>query len=197
MVAAPGLPAHQPAARPTSTSLDVLNQPADASYVLTQVLALDAEPATRCAAASTPTGSRAAGHSAGGITTIGLFSGGRDDRLDAGIVLAGSGARRRRRFTGPAAPLLFVHGDADQVVPYAAGQAAFDAVPWPKAMLTLPERRPRRRLQRERRRASTWSPTRPPTSCAGASTATPAAKAPARPADARGRRPATARRPAC
>ena len=42
-------------------------------------------------------------------------------------------------FAGAAAPQLFVHGEADEVVEYAAGKAAYDAVPWPKAMLSLPK----------------------------------------------------------
>ncbi len=35
--------------------------------------------------------------------------------------------------------MLFIHGQLDQVVPYSSGKSAYDAVPWPKAMLTLPE----------------------------------------------------------
>ena len=42
-------------------------------------------------------------------------------------------------FAGAAAPQLFVHGERDEVVDYAAGKAAYDAVPWPKAMLSLPK----------------------------------------------------------
>jgi predicted dienelactone hydrolase len=111
---------------------DVLNQPADASYVLSQILAgplrdhLD------------PAHLAAAGHSAGGITTVGLFTRARDERLRAGVVLAGNALGFGTDFTGPVAPLLFVHGDADGVVPYAMGRAVYEKVPWPKALLTLP-----------------------------------------------------------
>jgi fermentation-respiration switch protein FrsA (DUF1100 family) len=119
--------------------LDVLNQPADVSYALTQVLALDAR-------ADDPLHGRldservaAAGHSAGGVTTIGLFTAGRDDRLDAGIVFAGTALGVGTAFAGAAAPQLFVHGEADEVVSYASGKAAYDAVPWPKALLSLPK----------------------------------------------------------
>jgi dienelactone hydrolase len=118
--------------------LDVLNQPADVSYALTKVLALDA-------AAGDPLRGRlatdrvaAAGHSAGGVTTIGLFTAGRDERLDAGVVFAGTALGVGTGFAGAAAPQLFVHGEADEVVQYAAGKAVYDAVPWPKAMLSLP-----------------------------------------------------------
>jgi fermentation-respiration switch protein FrsA (DUF1100 family) len=48
----------------------------------------------------------------------------------AGALLGGA-------YTGPATPVLFVHGDADPTVSYRGGQAAYEAVPWPKAFLTL------------------------------------------------------------
>jgi len=111
---------------------DVLNQPADAAYVLGQVLA-------------GPLGKRidagrlaAAGHSAGAITTVGLFTAGRDARLRAGVILAGSGLGVGTAFSGTPAALFFVHGTADPLVSYASGKATFDAVPWAKAMLTIP-----------------------------------------------------------
>jgi len=119
--------------------LDVLNQPADASYVLTQVLALDKRAGDKLRGRLATDRVAAAGHSAGGITTVGLFTIGRDERLDAGIVLAGSALGIGVGFTGPAAPLLFVHGERDQVVSYASGKAAYDRVPWPKALLSLPD----------------------------------------------------------
>ncbi|SCL18917.1 Alpha/beta hydrolase family protein [Micromonospora nigra] len=118
--------------------LDVLNQPADVSHVLTRVLSLDTK-------AGDPLNGRldtervaAAGHSAGGVTTIGLFTTGRDERLDAGVVFAGTALGVGTAFAGAAAPQLFVHGEADEVVEYAAGRAVYDKVPWPKAMLSLP-----------------------------------------------------------
>jgi prepilin-type processing-associated H-X9-DG protein len=128
IVAAPAYP-HTSAGVSSYNPVDVFNQPADAGYVLTQVLkhlgpAVDAHQIA------------AAGHSAGGVTTLGLFSGNRDDRLKAGVVLAG-----RQIITtplsGPAVPLLFVHGKRDRTVAYADGHAAYDAVTWPKAFLTV------------------------------------------------------------
>lgn len=119
--------------------LDVANQPADASYVLTQVLALDRMAGDPLRGHLNADRVGAAGHSAGGITTIGLFTLGRDERLDAGVVLAGSALGVGTAFSGPAAPQLFVHGQLDDVVSYPAGKAAYDAVPWPKAMVSLPD----------------------------------------------------------
>ncbi|MFC7549516.1 alpha/beta hydrolase family protein [Plantactinospora sp. GCM10030261] len=119
--------------------LDVLNQPADASYALTRVLDLDRRDGDPLRGRLATDRVAAAGHSAGGVTTVGLFTAGRDDRLDAGIVLAGSALGVGTAFAGSAAPQLFVHGQRDDVVSYAAGRAAYEAVPWPKAMLSLPD----------------------------------------------------------
>ncbi|MER7331517.1 MULTISPECIES: chlorophyllase [unclassified Micromonospora] len=119
--------------------LDVLNQPADVSYALTQVLALDAKSGDPLRGRLATQRVAAAGHSAGGVTTIGLFTAGRDERLDAGVVFAGTALGVGTAFAGAAAPQLFVHGEADEVVGYAAGKAAYDKVPWPKAMLSLPK----------------------------------------------------------
>lgn len=118
--------------------LDVLNQPADVSYALTELLALDGKAGDPLRGHLDPQRVAAAGHSAGGVTTIGLFTAGRDERLDAGIVFAGTALGVGTGFAGAAAPQLFVHGEADEVVSYAAGKAVYDAVPWPKAMLSLP-----------------------------------------------------------
>jgi fermentation-respiration switch protein FrsA (DUF1100 family) len=111
---------------------DIVNQPADASYVLTQMLALDDPLSAHLDAARIG----AAGHSGGGITTAGLFSSERDSRLSAGIILAGTDFRSAP-FSGPAAAMLFVHGRQDGTVAYDAGHTVFKAVPWPRAMLTI------------------------------------------------------------
>jgi dienelactone hydrolase len=127
VVAAPAYP-HTKHGAPHFDVTDVVNQPADASYVITQVLASDP-------AHIDPVAIAAAGHSAGGYTTTGLLSSRRDARLRAAIVVAG--ALLGGAYTGPATPVLFVHGDADQTVPYQNGRAAYDALPWPKAFLTV------------------------------------------------------------
>ncbi|MEH0983467.1 alpha/beta hydrolase family protein [Micromonospora sp. CPCC 205556] len=119
--------------------LDVLNQPADVSYALDKVLALDGAAGDALRGRLATDRVAAAGHSAGGVTTIGLFTTGRDERLDAGVVFAGTALGVGTAFAGAAAPQLFVHGEADEVVDYAAGRAVYDAVPWPKAMLSLPK----------------------------------------------------------
>jgi fermentation-respiration switch protein FrsA (DUF1100 family) len=138
VVVAPAYP-HTSRGAQRFEALDVINQPADASYVLTEVLELDRRAGDALRGRLATDHLAAAGHSAGGITTVGLFTVARDERLDAGVVLAGSGLGVGLGFTGPPAPLLFVHGQRDQVVSYASGKAAYDGVPWPKALLTLPD----------------------------------------------------------
>lgn len=112
--------------------LDVLNQPGDASFVITQSLAGAVKDRID------PARIGAAGHSGGAVTTIGLFTIGRDERLRSGVVFAGTALGVGTNFIGAAVPLYFVHGDADEVVDYASGKQVFDALPWPKALLTLP-----------------------------------------------------------
>lgn len=113
-------------------ALDIVNQPADASAVLDAMLALTdplgaAVDADRIAAA---------GHSGGGITTVGLFTAKRDERLKAGVVLAGTDFQATP-FGGPAAAMLFIHGRQDETVQYRAGHAVYAAVPWSRAMLSI------------------------------------------------------------
>jgi fermentation-respiration switch protein FrsA (DUF1100 family) len=116
--------------------LDVINQPADASKVISGVLALQRRPGDPLQDRINVGRTAAAGHSGGGITTVGLFTSSRDDRLDAGIVLAGR-QLLPVAFSGAPAAMLFVHGKKDKTVRYAEGLAAFKAVPWSRAMLGI------------------------------------------------------------
>ena len=135
VVAAPSFP-HTHYQAKDYQPLDVANQPADASFVLGKVLALNAKSGDVLAHRLDTTRVAAAGHSAGGITTIAMFTGRRDRRLVAGIVLSGEQVLPAP-FTGPTAPILFVHGKLDKTVPYANGVDAYRAVPWPKALMTV------------------------------------------------------------
>ncbi|HVD01049.1 MAG TPA: alpha/beta hydrolase, partial [Candidatus Dormibacteraeota bacterium] len=76
----------------------------------------------------------AAGHLEGALTTVGLFSTCRDDRLKAGVILSGDSVGFESAMSGPPAPLLFAHGDQDHLTPIALDRHTF---PWPKAFLTL------------------------------------------------------------
>jgi fermentation-respiration switch protein FrsA (DUF1100 family) len=133
VVAAPKFP-HTKYQAKDYDPLDVINQPADVSEVITRMLAYGKAHGDLI----DPARVAAAGHSAGGITTVGLFSGNRDKRLTAGVVLSGRQVLPVP-FQGMPVPMLFVHGKLDKTVPYADGKATFDAVRWPKALLTVTE----------------------------------------------------------
>ncbi|BCY08525.1 dienelactone hydrolase family protein [Actinoplanes sp. L3-i22] len=108
---------------------DIHNQPADAAYVLRKLVGgtlaphLDGEHVA------------VVGFSAGATTTLGMFRKGHSPSLRAAVSIAGR--RPSTGFGGPAAPMLFLHGDEDPVVPIEAGRAAYDAVPWPKTFIPV------------------------------------------------------------
>jgi pimeloyl-ACP methyl ester carboxylesterase len=115
------------------SAADVVEQPGDVSAALVAVFARP-----DLAALLDSTRVAAVGHSEGAITTLGIFDGCcRDPRVSAAVVLAGNTLGFREEFTGDPAPILFVHGDADGLVPYVSGRLAFDTDPWPKAFLTI------------------------------------------------------------
>ncbi|PWR08391.1 alpha/beta hydrolase [Micromonospora acroterricola] len=134
VVAAPAFP-HTRRGATGFTRADVRNQPADCWRLVRHLRRLDADPADPLAGHLDLTSIAAAGHSAGGFTTAGMFTEGHPARLRAGIVIAGGGLPGS--FAGPAARLLFVHGTADPVVPVAVGRAAYRRTPGPAAFLSL------------------------------------------------------------
>jgi dienelactone hydrolase len=114
---------------------DIVRQPDDVRYVLAQIRRLDATPGDPLAGHIDTTRVAAIGHSAGGYTTMGLFTAGHDPSLKAGVIMAGWLAPGA--FAGPPATMLFLRGTADPVVPEASSRAAYDRVPWSKAYLLL------------------------------------------------------------
>lgn len=118
------------------TRADVRNQPADGWRLIRHLVRLDARPGDPLAGHLAVDRFAAAGHSAGGFTTAGMFTSGHSRRLRAGIVIAGGGLAGS--FAGPVAPVLFVHGGADQIVPESVGRAAYARSLGPAAFLGLP-----------------------------------------------------------
>ncbi|MFN0030340.1 MAG: alpha/beta hydrolase family protein [Acidimicrobiales bacterium] len=100
---------------------DVKNQPGDASAALDAVL-------NDAAKAGDPFNGRlddrrifAAGHSEGGVTTVGLLDECcRDARLKGALVLAGNSLGFPGSPAGNAIPVLFIHGDKDRLAPLRA-----------------------------------------------------------------------------
>jgi dienelactone hydrolase len=134
VVAAPAFP-HTNRGTGSYDQSDMANQPADGSYVISQMLALNTTAGDPLAGHLNPDKIAATGHSAGGYTTIGMLTGGRDNRLRAAIVL--SGGQMGGAYRGSPVPVLFVHGDADPTVRYDTGRAAYNALTWPKGFLTI------------------------------------------------------------
>ena len=125
-------------ASPQVQPLDVPNQPADASFVLTSVLRLAERPSDPLHGMLDSSRVVAAGHSAGAITTVGLFTACcRDARLVAGIVLAGNSLGFTNQFAGRPVPMLFEQSDDDPLVPYWTGRLLWEGLPWPKSFVTL------------------------------------------------------------
>ena len=98
-------------------------QPADVSFVLDQLLAANADPASPLDGRVDESRIGAAGLSLGGATTYGVLFNDccRDERFSSGMILAGatlpvSGAALR---LDGHVPLLIAHGDADPSLPYA------------------------------------------------------------------------------
>ncbi|MFD2767301.1 alpha/beta hydrolase family protein [Micromonospora eburnea] len=135
VVAAPTFPRTNLRAR-DFTRADVRNQPADGWRLIRHLVRLDAHRGDPLAGHLAVNRIGAAGHSAGGFTTAGMFTAGHSARLRAGIVIAGGGLAGG--LAGPVAPLLFVHGSADPIVPESVGRAGYARVLGPAAFLSLP-----------------------------------------------------------
>jgi len=141
VVAAPTFPLTNGKAPGGPTPNDLPNQPGDVSFVITQILLLGQGDGPLHGAVD-PDHIAVAGHSMGGFTTLGVVLNTccHDDRVTAAIVLSGSevpfpgGGFSVRQPT----PILFVHGDADDVVAYGAGRRAFADAMAPKFFVTLP-----------------------------------------------------------
>ncbi|MBB5116056.1 alpha/beta hydrolase [Micromonospora echinospora] len=114
---------------------DVRNQPADAWRLVRHLVRLGTRPGDPLGAHLAVDRFAAAGHSAGGHTSLGMFASGQPSPLRAGIVIAGG--RMVAGFSRPLVPMLFVHGSADRIVPESIGRAAYARCLGPAAFLSL------------------------------------------------------------
>ncbi|MGH8979079.1 MAG: alpha/beta hydrolase family protein [Acidimicrobiia bacterium] len=139
VVAAPAFPLTNDDVHPRVIG-DYVEQPADITAVIDNVLA-DSEAASGPLAGAVDADRvGVAGHSLGGGSMYGLVADTccRDDRVDAVIALSALRLPFRDGRAVPSdLPLLVVHGTADTSVPYDSGRAAFDAWAGPKWFLTL------------------------------------------------------------
>ncbi|WP_436278570.1 alpha/beta hydrolase family protein [Micromonospora marina] len=134
VVVAPAYPRTNQSAR-SYTRDDVRNQPADAWRLIRHLVRLGARPGDPLGAHMDVDRFAVAGHSAGGHTTLGMFASGQPWPVRAGIVIAGG--RIVAGLSRPLAPMLFVHGSADRIVPEPIGRAAYARCLGPAAFLSL------------------------------------------------------------
>ena len=116
------------------------NQPADATFVIDQVLGLNQTDGDPLAGMIDPKRIGASGHSLGGITTYGLVYSDccRDPRIKAAIPMSGiAGIVDDTYFEGKNVPVLIMHGDADPLIPYRSSTSAFADAKGPKFLLTF------------------------------------------------------------
>ncbi|HUF85537.1 MAG TPA: hypothetical protein VMQ81_13215 [Acidimicrobiia bacterium] len=126
----------------TSGISDVKNQPADASFVIDEVLALSKQRGGTLTGMVDKKHIGASGHSLGGITTYGLTYSSCciDKRVDAAAPMSGAAglvADGDTYFQDVDTPLLILHGDTDPLVPYQAGVEAFGKASPPKFFVTF------------------------------------------------------------
>lgn len=138
VVAAPTFPLTNRDADPVVPG-DLLNQPADISFVISSLLALSANAKDALVGAIDPKRVIAAGHSEGALTTVMLFAQCcAEPRLIGAVIMAGDDiGTQGKAFTAPPRPLLYIHGDQDKIVSYELGQRSYRGAPEPKAFLTL------------------------------------------------------------
>jgi len=136
VVAAPAYPFTKKGTKAIDRN-DISNQPADAAHVLDKIAELDTQEGDIFRGRLATSRLCAAGFSAGGYTTSGMFNKQRNRRLRCGIIISGATMPDGTGFTGPSAPILFLHGDADKVVTYARGRTAYQNLAWPKGFVTF------------------------------------------------------------
>jgi alpha-beta hydrolase superfamily lysophospholipase len=136
VVAAPAFPLSNKDAPGGSTAADYEHQPADISFVISEVLGGRAGPLPPV------DGGRVAvaGHSLGAMTVLGLTQNTccHDDRIKAAVAISGmqigwNGAW----YQPPTTPLLLIHGDKDDVVQFDGSTDVFAVAPSPVALVRL------------------------------------------------------------
>lgn len=139
VVAAPTYPLSSRDAPGGPKITDYANQPGDVSFVIDEMLRLNRrDPELR--GMIDPKRIGAAGHSLGAITTLGVTYNSCcvDDRIDAAVPMSGLQLPfRDQPWAWPDVPLLLIHGDEDELVPYEGSTETYADASAPKHLLTL------------------------------------------------------------
>lgn len=141
VVAAPAFPIRRDDSQLGEWTLDLPKLPGDMTFVIDEVLRLNADGASPLRGSVDPARIGVAGHSMGGMTTLAVAGNTccHDARVKAAVILAGretpfgSGQFWSRIIT----PILLVHGDADYNVVYTDGRKAYANAPPPRFLLTI------------------------------------------------------------
>ena len=128
MIAAPSFPLSNHDAPGGATIGNFPDQPGDVSYVITAMLRLDHSTAGGFHDLLDTHLIGAVGHSLGAVTVLGVAYNSccTDRRVVAAVSIDGVEIPfgTGRFFTGPRIPLLLLHGDADQTVPYVSSHTS-------------------------------------------------------------------------
>jgi poly(3-hydroxybutyrate) depolymerase len=139
VVAAPDFPYTSSASGNDLDRDDVVNQAGDVSFVISELFDPATQPSVLQGVIDTALKVGVVGHSDGGVTAaaVAYNSSAADPRIGAAAVLSGAEMMYPGSwFTTQSPPLLAIHGDADEVNPYAASQQLFDDATGPKWLVT-------------------------------------------------------------
>ncbi|MCL2769562.1 MAG: hypothetical protein FWD42_05550 [Solirubrobacterales bacterium] len=143
VVAAPTFPEESPEAAGGPNEADLPNQPTDMRFVITHMLAANAEPRSSLHGLLSPAHIAVAGHSDGGDTALAVAydPAFRDPRVAAAVILSGAEIPQLGPFTFPThgPPLLATQGSADTINLPSATSEFFESAPTPKYLLALLE----------------------------------------------------------
>ncbi len=141
VVAAPVFPLENAGAPGGPNEADLVNQPRDMSFVITQLLRASAGRAGPLRGRIDPGAVVVSGQSDGGETALAVAYDSRflDPRVGAAVILSGARIPMLGQFAFPAhsAPLLATQGTADTINPPSFTHDFFDAAPRPKFLLNL------------------------------------------------------------
>ena len=139
VVAAPVFPLENAAAPGGPNESDLINQPKDMSFVITRLLALNAQTNSALYGKIDPSRIAVAGHSDGAETALAVAYDHRfrDPRVGAAIVLSGAALPGMGPFPRSGPPLLAVQGTADTINAPATSARFFRLARRPKFLLWL------------------------------------------------------------
>jgi fermentation-respiration switch protein FrsA (DUF1100 family) len=140
VVAAPLFPLGNRDAAGGPDESDIVNQPRDMSFVISQLLAANASPENPLHGLIDASHIAVAGQSDGGETAFAATYDPpyRDTRIDAAVILSGARlAGHPFRFSKPGVPLLAAQGTADRVNSPSYTYEFYEAASRPKFLLTL------------------------------------------------------------